>query len=72
MVMEDSGPDGDELTQFQGGKMKREEEAEKRWMKDFWNLIETVQKVWGGRGFNRWQVVFFTKIVTLEQLKKKQ
>ena len=50
--MEDSGPAGDELTQFQGGKMKREEEAEKRWMKDFWNLIETVQKVWGGRGLD--------------------
>ena len=37
-----------QLTQFQGGKMKREEEAEKRWMKDFWKRMETVQKVWGG------------------------
>jgi hypothetical protein len=34
-----------ELTQFQGGKMKRLEEAENRWMNDFWNLMDTVQKV---------------------------
>ena len=34
------------LTQFHGGNMKREEEAENLWMKDFWNRIETVQNVW--------------------------
>ena len=34
------------LTQFHGGNMKREEEAENLWMKDFWNRIDTVQNVW--------------------------
>ena len=34
------------LTQFQGGNMKREEDAENLWMNDFWNRMDTVQKVW--------------------------
>ena len=34
------------LTQFHGGNMKSEEEAENLWMKDFWNRIDTVQNVW--------------------------
>ena len=34
------------LTQFHGGKIKSEDEAEKRWRNGFWNLRETVQKVW--------------------------
>ena len=33
------------LTQFQGGRINREEEAEKRWRNNFWNRLETVQKV---------------------------
>ena len=33
------------LTQFQGGKMKREFVAENLWMNGFWNRRDTTQKV---------------------------
>jgi hypothetical protein len=33
------------LTQFQGGRMKQELEAEKRCMNGFWNLLDTTQNV---------------------------
>ena len=39
------------LTQFHGGKMKSELDAENRWIKGFWNLRDTTQNVWKQSGF---------------------
>ena len=40
------------LTQFQGGNMKSEDDAENLWMNDFWNRIDTVQNVWRKKSIN--------------------
>ena len=61
-----------QLTQFHGGKIKSDEEAEKRWRNNFWNLRETVQKVWKKLMKNTlWKVlIFFFGTERLEIIRK--